>query len=470
MLLALSAVLAGCGTARAVREARQSQRSWIDRGTGKEAEEPVAPVNLRGWSLPSLVDFALTNRPSMARARLAVEDARLALRATAANAPIVSSTPWNALGASASIGHSESSQPANELKGDTDGSASGSLSLEVLVYDFGRNAAEARAKAEEVLSSELSLDGTGYSIFEEVTTGYFTLLRNTALLDVARAQVDEYAGHVEQAELRMEQGEAKAVDVLKAKLDLARAEQEVVAASNDVETAGADLMAALGVDAAMGDFRSVLGPFGDGLSRSRRCFAATTASAEELYDFACTNAPSMKVARARLRAASARVDEAVADLYPSISANVSLNWTDPLWLWRWGVSGTQTLLTGGRRRVAVERAKIALDTAAHDVDSAELDLSYDLELAVAERDNAVEALETARVSVRRGRENLETVREQYKVGDVSRVDYADAAADYADALGDRVRAFYRGQIAEARLYRLTGVRPAYEEELLEEEK
>ena len=357
MLLALSAVLAGCGTARAVHEARQSQRSWIDRGTGKEAEEPVAPVSLRGWSLPSLVDFALTNRPSMARARLAVEDARLALRATAANAPIVSSTPWNALGASASIGHSESSQPANELKGDTDGSASGSLSLEVLVYDFGRNAAEARAKAEEVLSAELSLDGSGYSIFEEVTTGYFTLLRNTALLDVARAQVDEYAGHVEQAELRMEQGEAKAVDVLKAKLDLARAEQEVVAASNDVETAGADLMAALGVDAAMGDFRSVLGPFGDGLSRSRRCFAATTASAEELYDFACTNAPSMKVARARLRAASARVDEAVADLYPSISANVSLNWTDPLWLWRWGVSGTQTLLTGGRRRVAVERAK-----------------------------------------------------------------------------------------------------------------
>ena len=69
-----------------------------------------------------------------------------------------------------------------------------------------------------------------------------------------------------------------------------------------------------------------------------------------------------------------------------------------------------------------------------------------------------------------GRENLETVREQYQVGDVSRVEYADAAADYTEALGDRVRAFYRGQIAEAKLFRLAGRMPKYSEEVIVEER
>ena len=468
MLIALFALVAGCGTVRAVREARSAQRAWTDRGTGKEAELPVEPVRLVGWKLPQLVEFAISNRPSMVRARLGVDDARLALREVAADAPLLSTTPWNAVHASASLGHSEVSDRGHGLHGHTDGNASGALSLNVLLYDFGRNDAQARALAEEVVSAELKLVSTGYTIFEEVTATYFSLLQNEALLEVARAKESEFAEHLRQAETMFENGEAKQVDVLKAKLDLAKAAQDVVSASNDVVTAGADLMAALGVDAAMGDYRSVLGDREARLDRMTGFFAKSGGSAAALYDFACTNAPSMQVARAKLRAASHRVDAAVADLYPSVSANVSLDWADPLWYWQWGVSAAQSLLTGWRKSAAVERARLSLDTAAHEVDSAELDLSYALELAVAERDNAAEALATARASVARGKENLETVREQFQVGDVSRVEYTDATADYTSALGDRVRAFYRGQIAESKLYQLAGRMPEYKEETISE--
>ncbi len=468
LLATLMALAAGCATVRAVRDARLSQDAWADRGTGKEAELPVEPVRLVGWKLPQLVDFACAKRPDMVRARLNVEDARLALREIASDAPLLSSTPWNAVDASVSGGYSEQSKSDHGLHWHTDGGASAALSLDVLLYDFGRNAAEAKVKAESVVAAEISALDTGYSIFEEVARCYFTLVQNEALVEVAHVKVAEYREHVEQAELRLEMGEAKEVDVLKAKLDLAKAQQDVVSASNDVIMAGAELMTALGVDAAMGDYISVLGPRDLGLSKATRFFADTTDSAGALFDFSCTNAPAMQVARAKLRAASHQVDVAIADLYPSISASVSLNWTDPLWYWRWGVNAAQSLFTGWRKTAAVERATLALDSAAHDVDSVELDLSSSLELAVAERDNAVEALSTARASVRRGKENLETVREQYKVGDVSRVDYTDAAADYTEALGDRVKAFYRGQMAEAKLYRLKGLMPTYREETISE--
>ena len=470
LLLAITALIAGCGTFRAVRDARLEQETWADRGTGKEAELPVEQVRLVGWKLPQLVDFAMANRPAMARARLAVEDARLALREVAADAPLLSSTPWNSPKVNASIGRSEMSEPGHKLHGDTDGSASGALSLDVLVYDFGRNAAEVRVKAENVVGAEMDAVGVGYTVFEEVAKSYFTLLQNEALLEVAKAKVDEYAEHVKQAEMKMEHGEAKEVDVLKAKLDLAKAGQDVVSASNDVVTAGADLMCALGVDAAMGDYRSVLGDRDLGLKRAQKFFESTTDGVSGLYDFACTNAPSMQVVRARLRSASHQVDVAVADLYPTLKASASLNWADPLWYWSWGVSAAQSVFTGWRKTAAVEHATHNLDSVAHAVDDAELELSYALELAVAERDNAAEALETARVSLKRAKENLETVREQYQVGDVSRVDYTDAAADYASAMGDRVRAFYRGQIAESKLYQITGRMPRYKEETISEDE
>ena len=464
--LAIAASVCGCGT---IRSAREAQR----RVEADASARASARVDLNGFSLARLVDFALTNRPSMVSAALAVKDARLAMKEIAADAPLASETPWNALGADVSMGYSERSVAKHledfEFK-TKKGKGTGSLSVDLLVYDFGRNAARARAQAENVLAAESALAQEGFLVCDEVSAAYFALLRNDALLEVAATNVAMYAEHLKRAEDRLSLGEAMELDVLRARLDLATARESLVSASNDVATAGAELMSALGVDASSGDCAEVFSVRPGSLARAVRNLSDTAGTSAELYDFGATNAPALVIARAKLRAASAQVDYAVADMMPNLSASASLNWTDPLWYWRWGVSGAQSLFTGWRKTAALERATLALDSAARDVDSAELDLSYALELAVAERDNAEEALSTARASVQRGRENLETVREQYQVGDVSRVDYTDAAADYTEALGDRVRAFYRGQIAEAKLFRLAGRMPKYSEEVIVEER
>ena len=51
-------------------------------------------------------------------------------------------------------------------------------------------------------------------------------------------------------------------------------------------------------------------------------------------------------------------------------------------------------------------------------------------------------------------------------GEASRIDYTDAVADYAAALGKRVKAFYEGQVAEARILRLTGGEPLYHHQMV----
>ena len=261
--------------------------------------------------------------------------------------------------------------------------------------------------------------------------------------------------HLAQAEARLQEGEAQRLDVTRARLDLAEAKENVVAVSNDFVLAGADLASAIGLEASCGPSL----PLSDW--RFTRVFAPTGAPSVDLFDFARTNAPAIQASRAKLRAASSAVDYAVADLRPTLSASLSLNWTDPMWYWRWGVSAAQSIFTGFRKTTAVDRARVALESAAYEVDAAELELSLSIESAVAERDNAREAFESALASVASASENLETVSAQLAVGDASRIEYTDAVASFVSAMANCEKAFYRGQIAEAKLFSLVGVEPQY---------
>ena len=449
----------GCST---VNRAREAQREAEARGVGGESAAKTAPAATS--SLSNLVEFAMANRPSIVSARLAVDDARLALKEIRANAPLASSTPWNAVGASVNGGYSAASAQTHlsDLEGRTRGNWSSSLSLDILLWDFGRNDANVRAQSEKVVAAELSLVKAGYTVFEEVASAYFERLQAAALLDVAFTNVQMRAEHLDRAKARLEQGEAQKLDVTRARLDYAEAVEAVIAASNTLVTATADLAASLGLETGFGGdigrYRALLAG-----GRPKKAFAETREGSRELFAFARTNEPSMQISRANLRAASAAVDYAILDLGPSFGASLSLNWTDPMWYWRWGVDAAQSLFTGWRKTTAVDRAAVALKLAAAGVDAAELSLSFSIEQAVAERDNAREALQSATVSVASAKENLDTVTEQLSVGDASRIEYTDAVADYVTALANCERAFYRGQIAEARLFALLGLRPEYVE-------
>ena len=118
---------------------------------------------------------------------------------------------------------------------------------------------------------------------------------------------------------------------------------------------------------------------------------------------------------------------------------------------------------------AVDRAVVAMHQAEREVAEAEQRLSRDIELVTATRDNAREALRTAEDTFKTARENLDLVRRRHEVGEASRVDFTEAVADYVEAMGNRVGAFYRGQRAEAAIFALEGTYPAYADDKTVEE-
>ena len=452
----LALFVASCATIRHADEAKDEVTSAAMPVSGGE----VSRVNLLGFQLQDFVDFALTNRPEMISAALSVDERLLAIRSVESGKPFMPH-----LTASASYGQS-TGNGGSHFSWHNTGRFSGSVGLELLLLDFGRYDANFRAACEDLVAAERTFAETRLKVFEEVSRTYFNLLLRDAIHDVARTNEWEYAHHLTQATNRFENGEAKLLDVLRARLDLSEAVQARIAASNETVTAGAEFLRALGLSADRATREEVLLPLTDGLGATLKEFELSTCTTEEALTLAQTNSPALMVKRAQLRAAMNDVDWAVADLFPELKLSTSFNFADPVWNWSWAFNAAQSLFLGWRKTTAVDAAVLRMRAVRLDVESAERDLSRDLALAVATRDNSVASLAAARTSVRLAHENLRVADEQYRLGEASRIDYTDAVADYAMALGKRVQAFYEGQLAETRLLSLTGGEPLYHHQMV----
>jgi outer membrane protein TolC len=454
LVAAALAAVAGCDTINRARTAQKAVSS-VTNDVSVSVDKPLPRVNLLGAKFIDLVEFAMTNRPSLEIARLAVSNATLS---------VIEATSDRELQMSLAGGYSQSTANNSHFSWhQRRGRGTADISFDILLIDCGRIDARERQAREDLVAAQRDLEEAEFKVFEEVAETYFLLLRNDALLEVAHTNEHQYAEHLRQAEQLYDAGEAQKLDVLKARVDLSDAKLGTINASNDVLTAGAEFLRALGLQADRANRADVLRVAKDTFAASAKHeLPITHFRAEDCLMLARTNAPSLRALRARLRAASAEVDYAVADLMPKLSLSSAFSFADPAWNWSWGFSAIQTVLDGYRKRTAVDHAVVAMDAARLAVDEAEQTLSRDLAVAVATRDNARQSLETARIEVEQAKENLQTVIEQYKLGEASRVDFTDAAGSYASALGARVKAFYAGEIAEAVLIRLTGTVPPRE--------
>jgi outer membrane protein TolC len=464
VILVLSA-LCGC---KAINDAKIAQANVRELSVDSRFHAKTNHFDFSHYTLSELVDFALTNRPAVQHSYLSLRDEALALKALAATSPLFNSNTniLEAFELQFSGSHSLASKSArlNDLSGRTEGDPSASFSLSVLLYDFGRYNAKYAAQIERIAAAEQDYYAAKYDVFKDVSISYFNFLEKRALLEVAYTNEFEYALHLEQVQARHKYGEAKNLDVLRARLDLAQAKERTVNAKNEVRTTGADLMKSVGLNVDNGSWRNTFDFQINALMTATMAFRESKLTLAEAFSLASTNSPSMRIRKARLRAAIADVDYAKADLKPSLSASTSLSLVDPpLWVWNWGVKGVWTLFQGFGKTTQLERAVVAMEKSAMDVKTAEHDLSRNLEVAISKRNNARESRRTAGQSLRQARKNYEQVRIQYKLGEANRVDFTDAVADFVEALGNRICAFYEGQRAEAEISALLGKFPEYDE-------
>ena len=436
----LFAALLGCQT---VKQARQAQ-SPTDRLNG-ETTVTAAQAGLdqtRSYALSDLEAIARLYHPSILQATQAVVSASLQCRLVHADRlPQIS-----AIGA-----YNRSTQNAygrRPSSSEMRGSWSGSLGLDLLLYDFGKLDARERHALESFIAAEEEFRVTEIDVTFSVRSAFFDFHRSEALYRVALESVKQYEQHLEEARAMVQIGTRRQYDVTKAEVDWGNARMDVITYSNALLVTRAQLNRALG----LADAPDYIIGAGEMPSRPE--------SVDALMAVARDNAPSLAVLRARERAASAYVDQTIADLYPDLSLGADAGLSGrgfPLaWNYSWALRATQIIFDGHRNTIRIEEAVSQLRTARSRVANEEQSIYLSLMNAVTLREGAKKRLEVSELIQRQAIENLEIVNEQYRVGVSSSIERTDAQVTVTQAKADVVRAQFDAQSATARIVQLIG--------------
>ena len=436
LLLSAAALLAGCTT---VREARRAQREDAER-TVRWAETPFA-AREGELAMEELAEWARTNAPAVVQARQDVVQAQIALRSVkAAFIPVVDG--------SVAYTYASKNIDPHDTKWDGDGTWGGNVSLNWLLYDFGRTRASTRRAVAALAAADQAERAAENGAVYGVRAACFALRRAEELHRVAVETSESYRLHRDQTKDRFDVGAAMNYEVSKAEVDYQNALLSEISASNAVETARASLALALGLAESP---RIALGDCS---------FPEMTNDVGALMAVAATNAPALAALRAAADAAKDYVDWTICDLYPNLSFRLSFDAkgdSSPL-LWNYAAvpAVAQTLFSAGAKNRQIETAVAQLRAARSKLAEAEQQLFNQVLTATLSADRARKSLAVAEAALAASKENFDVVSSRYDVGKASALERTDAQVALSSAEAAVVTARYDLQDTQILLARLIG--------------
>ncbi len=441
-LLILSFLVTSCST---VKEARRVQREPSAQLPGEYTVKVVDSGLVPGSTvaLAELEAIALRCNPSVLQADLNVESAVLSL----ANAKAGYMPTLNL-----SAGHNRSTANTNTHRQTTrnSGNYSGGLNFSLLLYDFGKTSAAVAQAQQELLAAEEERRGTRNLVVYNTRKAFFQLRRAMGLHQVAVDAVAQYQEHLEQVKVKLEVGSSLRYDVTKAEVDYNNALLNEITTSNNIAVGWAQLNYCLGLaeDPKYSVQDSPIKEY--------------AGDVDTLMALARKQDPDLLALELQVAAASAALDGAIAELYPTFAIGFSGNvgGRDPglPWLWNLALSltGTQNLFNAGRTMNAIKAATLNLRRARSQYAAKEQTVYRNLREAVLVSNKARRSYQVAQLAEKSARENLEIVNEKYKHGKASSVDRTDAQVSHSSAKAAVVTAHFDYAEAQAALAYMIG--------------
>ena len=193
------------------------------------------------YTLAELVDIAEQNNPGT---RVAWENAK----ALAADLGVSKATLYPTL---AALALADSARVDILFNTDwirqTTGTFSPTLSLDYIIFDFGRRLQEIAISRSNLLAANFLFNDTHRKIIFQVMEAYYRVLNSKGQEDVQEANLKNAQTDQDAAEARLHEGLATLPDVLEARSATAQADYDLQAAIGATEIAHGDLANALGI-------------------------------------------------------------------------------------------------------------------------------------------------------------------------------------------------------------------------------
>ncbi len=261
------------------------------------------------YSLPELIDLAESQNPET---RVAWERAR----AQAAALGVARSELYPTVAAAALAGvDRDQAYLADRFFRHTVGDFQVVLNLNYTIFDFGARAGRISSAKAEALAANFAFNDTHRSVIYRVEQAYYQLLNASGQEEAARANLSNAQAVQQAAEERLNHGLATLPDVLEARSATAQAEYELQAVLGAEEIAHGNLANALGTIPQTAIHVQPL--------RELTIPSAVDDTVNSAMDRALAQRPDLLQRVADVQAAKARVKEAHAAYYPTLSFTAS---------------------------------------------------------------------------------------------------------------------------------------------------
>jgi len=261
------------------------------------------------YSLAELIDLAESHNPET---RVAWERAR----AQAAALGVARSELYPTLAAAALSGVTRSqAYLVDRFYRQTIGDFQVALNLNYTVFDFGARSGRISAASAEVLAANFSFNDTHRNIIYQVEQAYYQFLNASGQEDAARASLANAQAVQQAAEERLKNGLATLPDVLEARSSTAQAEYELQSVLGAKQIAAGNLATGLGTFATTAIHVQPL--------KELQIPQSVDESVDLAIDRALSQRPDLMRQVAEVRSANARVKQARAAYYPSLSFTAS---------------------------------------------------------------------------------------------------------------------------------------------------
>jgi outer membrane protein len=416
------------------------------------AEESASPNRL---TLKEAIETALRQHPTLLAARgvFRAQEARVGevksnlyphlnlsadyRRATANFAP------------SSQIGSSLNRAFIGENSNTSYDNYSAGLSLQQLIYDFGKTGADIEAARNALQGTRWDEETSRQSVVLNVKVAYFGLLQARRLVQVNEETVRQFQEHLTQAEGFFKAGTHPKFDVTKAEVDLTNAQLNLIGARNAAEVARVTLINAMGIpDRPIGEMEDLLS------------FEKFKITQEEALDEALRKRPDLLSLSAKRQTAEAQIRSARRSYFPALTGTADYTYQGqdfPL-VWNWGVGLNLTfpLFSGYQTRSLVAEAQAGFEAAQANEEVLRQSVFLEVRQDYLNLLEAEERVRTSDVVVRQAEETLDLANGRFQAGVGTSVERTDAQVTLANAKTTQVQALYDYRVAEANLEKAMG--------------
>jgi len=432
------------------------ERQWLGPGEQQIKHDAVLfrdsglSINsAKTYSLAELIDFAQGNNPET---RVGWER----VRAQVATLGVARSELYPTLAAVALSGTDRKQVlVGGKFTGESVQAFQVGFDLNYTVFDFGARGGRIDAAKAEVLAATFAFNDTHRKIIYQVERAYYELLDASGQVEAARTSLSNAQTVQRATEDRLKQGLGTLPDVLEARSATAQAEFELQAVLGAKEVASGDLATALGVSPttilrvqAINDL-SIPDSIRDSVAQA--------------INRALGQRPDLLEQVAEVRSANARVKEARASFYPSLTLSVGpsaqslfgaeqpFSWThktalgaDVTMSLRW------TLFDGGARRNRLANAQANVRAAEAQVKVTRDQIDNEIWAAYSNLNTAFRQRQAATALLEAANQSYEAALEAYNYGVRNLLDVTAAQRKLAQAQSSDVQARARvlGALAE----------------------